>query len=142
MMDAWSDEGRVYLLDCEPYGAAVTMNTYDEPEPVATGPDAEALLVEATSALLERGRFEAASALHACQLELETGGSQPFGNVPVRVRLKAPAQLAFSLQDLERDLAWFVRDALAQALPAGYEITELVVQALAPCYGDEERQVA
>jgi hypothetical protein len=140
-MDAWSDEGRVYLLEVGP-ALALAETSEQVEDSNADGPDSRLLMVDATSILLERGRFEAAAALHACRLELEIGGPAPFANVPVRVRLKAPADLAFSLQDLERDLAWFVREAIAEALPAGYEIAELVVQAQAPYYGDEHRQVA
>ena len=85
--------------------------------------------IYAVSSLLERGRFEAATALHACQIELEVAADS-YSETPVWVVLKAPAELVFTLGNLDRDVALFVREAISEALPTGYQASEFYVQAL------------
>lgn len=141
-MDAWNDEGRVYLLDQEPVSM---LGVLCEDAPTErTELDAKMVMVDATSILLERSRFEAATALYACQLNLEVGSGPSYADAPVWVNLKAPAELVFTLENFERDVAWFVREAIGEALPSGYQVSEFVVQACispAPC-GDEGRAAA
>jgi hypothetical protein len=128
-MDAWSDEeGKVFFLD-EP-GPAVSLLHEAEPVPERAELDGRMLLIDAISILLERSRFEAATALHACQIELEIGDSSSYAEAPVWVILKAPAELVFTLGNLDRDVAWFVREAISEALPSGYQASEFYVQAL------------
>jgi hypothetical protein len=122
-MDAWSDEGRLYALD------TIDVWSEPEPEPPRSELSAKMVLIDATTALLERGRQEAAQVLFACELEVEVGDGSAYATAPVWVKIKAPAQLVFQLQDFDRELAWYVREALGQALPHGYEIAELTVQA-------------
>ena len=135
-MDAWNDEGRVYLLDQKPVPMLGMLHEDDAP-PERSELDVKMVMVDATSILLERSRFEAATALYACQLDLEVGAAPPsYADTPVWVNLRAPAELVFTLENLERDVAWFVREAIAEALPHGYEVSEFVVQACispAPC---------
>lgn len=127
-MDAWKDEGRLYLLDQEPTGTLRLPGEEDQ-TPQRAELESAAVLNDATSFLIERGRFEAASILYACQLELVVGDAGSYGNAPAWVNLKAPAELVFALENMERDLAWFVREAITASLPAGYEISEFMVQA-------------
>jgi len=127
-MDAWSDEGRVYLLDNEP-GPALGLLHEDETAPQRAELDERMVRIDAVSSLLERGRFEAATALHACQIELEVAADS-YSETPVWVVLKAPAELVFTLGNLDRDVAWFVREAISEALPTGYQASEFYVQAL------------
>jgi hypothetical protein len=126
-MDAWSDEGRLYVLD------TVEREAWDapEPEPARCELSSRMVLIDATTALLERGRQEAAQVLFSCDLELEVGDGAAYATVPVWVKIKAPPQLVFQLQDFDRELAWYAREALAEALPRGYEIVEVTVQAAA-----------
>ena len=137
-MDAWSDEGRVYLLDNES-GPALGLLHKDEAAPQRAELDGRMVLIDAISILLERSRFVAATALHACQIELEVADSPPYADAPVWVVLKAPAELAFTLGNLDRDVAWFVREAISEALPNGYQASEFYVQALlhSTPYGDQ-----
>ena len=128
-MDAWSDEGRVYLLDNEP-GPALGLLHEDETAPQRAELDERMVRIDAVSSLLERGRFEAATALHACQIELEVAAAASYSETPVWVVLKAPAELVFTLGNLDRDVAWFVREAISEALPTGYQASEFYVQAL------------
>ncbi len=127
-MDAWSDEGRLYALN-----GAERVDVWDapepEPEPAPCELSPRMVLIDATTALLERGRQEAAQVLFACELELEIGDGSAYACAPVWVKIKAPAQLVFQLQDFDRELAWYVREALGEALPHGYEIVEVTVQA-------------
>ena len=127
-MDAWSDEGRVYLLDSEPVSALGVV--CDESVPRRAELDERMVLIDAVSILLERSRFEAATALYACRLELEVGDALPHADAPVWVVLKAPAELVFTLGNLDRELAWFVREAISEAIPSGYQTSEFYVQAL------------
>src|ERR1035437_2728540 len=100
-MDAWSDEeGKVFFLD-EP-GPAVSLLHEAEPAPERAELDGRMLSINAVSILLERSRFEAATALHACQIELEVGDSSSYAEAPVWVVLKAPAELVFTLGNLDR----------------------------------------
>ena len=126
-MNAWNDEGRVYLLDQEPVPMLGVLHEDDAP-PERNELDAKMVMIDATSILLERSRFEAATALYACQLDLEVGAAPSYADIPVWVNLKAPAELVFTLENLERDVAWFVREAIAEALPHGYRISEFFVQ--------------
>jgi hypothetical protein len=128
-MDAWSDEGRVYLLDNEP-GPIRGLHQEKEVAPERVELDGRMLQTNAVSSLLERGRFEAATALHACRIELEVVDSASYDDVPVWVGLKAPTELVFTLGNLDRDVAWFVREAISEALPNGYQASEFYVQAL------------
>jgi len=117
----------------------------DDAPPERNELDAKTVMIDATSILLERSRFEAATALYACQLGLEIGAAPPsYADVPVWVNLKAPAELVFTLENLERDVAWFVREAIGEALPDGYEVSEFVVQAcISPApRGNEGRAAA
>ncbi len=142
-MDAWNDEGRVYLLDQEPVPMLGVLHEDDAPTE-RNELDAKMVMIDATSILLERSRFEAATALYACQLDLGVGSGPSYADTPVWVNLKAPAELVFTLENLERDVAWFVREAIGEALPSGYEVSEFLVQAYispAPC-GDEGRAAA
>jgi hypothetical protein len=100
-----------------------------EPEPARRELSPRMVSIDATTALLERGRHEAAQVLFACELELEVGDASAYASAPVWVKIKAPAQLVFQLQDFDRELAWYVREAVAEALPPGYEIVEVSVQA-------------
>ncbi len=137
-MDAWSDEGRVYLLDNEP-GPALGLTHENETARERAELDQRMVLIDAVSMLLERSRFEAATALHACEIELQVADAPPYADAPVWVVLKAPAELVFTLGNLDRDVAWFVREAISEALPNGYQASEFYVQALlnpSP-YGDE-----
>jgi hypothetical protein len=129
-MNAWNDEGRVYLLDrdSEPMLGLL----YEEEEPPARAElDAQMVKIDATSILLERSHHEAANALYACELDLEVGACMPYGDAPVWVNLKAPSELVYTLENLEREVAWFVREAIGEALPEGYRISEFMVQARA-----------
>lgn len=126
-MNAWNDEGRVYLLDQEPVPMLGVLHEDDAP-PERNELDVKMVMIDATSILLERSRFEAATALYACQLDLEVGAAPSYADIPVWVNLKAPAELVFTLENLERDVAWFVREAIAEALPHGYRISEFFVQ--------------
>lgn len=142
-MDAWNDEGRLYLLDQES-APVLSMLHEDDAPPERSELDEKAVMIDATSILLERGRFEAATALYACQLGLEVGEAPPYADAPVWVNLKAPAELVFTLENLDRDVAWFVREAIFESLPHGYEVSEFVVQTRvspAPC-DDEGRAAA
>ncbi|MGD0272675.1 MAG: hypothetical protein ABSB96_02970 [Gaiellaceae bacterium] len=137
-MNAWNDEGRVYLLDQEPVPMLGVLHE-DDARPERSELDAKMVMIDATSILLERSRFEAATALYACQLGLEVGTAPPYADAPVWVNLQAPAELVFTLENLERDIAWFVREAIAEALPNGYQISEFFVQTRvspAPCDGE------
>jgi hypothetical protein len=130
-MDAWSDEGRVYLLDNEPgpvlgLGLREENNTATERAEL----DGKMVQIDAVSSLLERSRFEAATALHACQIELEVADTSSYADAPVWVVLKAPPELVFTLGNLDRDVSWFVREAICEALPNGYQASEFYVQAL------------
>jgi hypothetical protein len=140
-MDTWNDEGRVYLLDQE---RAPTLSlTHEEEDAVERQElDAKMVMIDATSILLEKSRFEAATALYACQLDLEIVDAPPYADAPIRVNLKAPAELVFSLENLERDLSWFVRDAIGEALPHGYVVSEFMVQALPSPFDGESREAA
>jgi hypothetical protein len=141
-MDAWKDEGRVYLLDQEPIPMLGVLHEDDAP-PERNELDARLVMIDATSILLERSRFEAATALYACRLELEVGAAPPYADAPVWVNLKAPAELVFTLENLERDIAWFVREAIAEALPSGYEVAEFVVQTRSSTpFGDDDEAAA
>jgi hypothetical protein len=137
-MDAWSDEGRVYFLDSEP-GPALSLMHDAEAAPERAELDGRMVQVDAISILLERSRFEAATALHACQLELRAADAPTYDDAPVWVVMKAPAELVFTLGNLDRDVAWFVREAISEALPSGYQASEFYVQALLnpTPYGDE-----
>ena len=126
-MDAWSDEGRVYILDSEPVSALGVV--CDETVPRRAELDERMVLIDAVSILLERSRFEAATALYACQLELEVADASPHADAPVWVVLKAPAELVFTLGNLDRELAWFVREAISEVMPSGYQTSEFYVQA-------------
>jgi hypothetical protein len=141
-MDAWSDEGRVFFLDTEP---VATLGQTHKDDSAALRPELDGRMVsiDAISILLERGRFEAATALYACQLELQVADASPYDDAPVWVVMKAPAELVFTLGNLDRDVAWFVREAISEALPKGYQASEFFVQAQlgsAPC--GEEKLVA
>jgi hypothetical protein len=142
-MDAWTDEGRVYLLDQEPVPMLGALYEEDAP-PERTELDAKTVMIDATSILLEKSRFEAATVLYACELGLEVGAAPPsYADTPVWVNLKAPAELVFTLENLERDVAWFVREAIGQALPGGYQVSEFVVQAcISPAPRDDEGRAA
>ncbi|MGD0167352.1 MAG: hypothetical protein ABSC51_08690 [Gaiellaceae bacterium] len=142
-MDAWTDEGRIYLLDQGPVPTLSVLHEDDAP-PERSELDTRMVMIDATSILLERSRFEAATALHACQLDLVIGAASPYGDAPVWVNLKAPPELVFTLENMERDVAWFVREAISEALPHGYEVSEFVVQARVPTspYGGEGRAAA
>ncbi len=137
-MDAWSDEGRVYFLDSEP-GPALGLMPEEEAAPERAALDGRTVQVDAVSILLEKSRFEAATALHSCRLELEAGDASTYADAPVWVVLKAPAELVFTLGNLDRDVAWFVREAISESLPSGYQVAEFYVQALlnSTPYGDE-----
>lgn len=125
-MDAWSDEGRLYLLD----GVEIDVRQECEQEaPARDELSTKMVLIDATTTLLERGRHEAAQVLFACDLELEVSDASAYAYAPVWVKIKAPPQCVFQLQDFDRELAWYVREALADALPHGYEIAEVTVQA-------------
>jgi hypothetical protein len=130
-MDAWTDEGRVYLLDQEPAGMLGLPHEDDSPANRAEL-DVKMVMIDATSILLERSRFEAATALYACQLDLVVGDAPPYADAPVWVNLKAPPELVFTLEDLDRDIAWFVREAITAAIPKGFQIAEFMVQARGP----------
>src|SRR5664279_3735027 len=139
-MDAWSDEGRVYLLDNEPgpvlgLGLREENNTATERAEL----DGKMVQIDAVSSLLERSRFEAATALHACQIELEVADASSYADAPVWVVLKAPPELVFTLGNLDRDVSWYVREAISEALPNGYQASEFYVQALLNTtpYGNE-----
>ena len=137
-MDAWSDEeGKVFFLD-EP-GSALGLLHEDDTAPERAELDGKTVLIDAVSILLERSRFEAATALHACQIELEVGAASSYAEAPVWVVLKAPAELVFTLGNLDRDVSWFVREAISEVLPNGYQASEFYVQALLnpTPYGDE-----
>ncbi len=138
-MDAWSDEGRVFFLDSEPGPALGLMQQEDEAAPERAELDGRMVLIDAVSILLERSRFEAATALHSCRLELKVSDAPTYDDVPVWVVLKAPADLVFTLGNLDRDVAWFVREAISEALPSGYQASEFYVQTLLNLtpYGDE-----
>lgn len=137
-MDAWSDEGRVYLFSDEPV-ATLGLIHEDDTTPQRAELDGKKVLIDAISILLERSRFEAATALYSCQLNLDVADAPPYADAPVWVILRAPAELVYALENLERDVAWFVREAIAEALPNGYQASEFVVQALLTptTYGDE-----
>jgi len=137
-MDAWSDEGRVYLLDNEP-GPMLGLPQEDEVAPERAELDGRMVQIDAVSSLLERGRFEAATALHACQIELEVADAASYDDVPVWVVLKAPTELVYTLGNLDREVAWFVREAISEALPNGYQASEFYVQTLLNTtpYGNE-----
>jgi hypothetical protein len=142
-MDAWSDEGRVYLLDSESVPALGLM--HDDGTPSGrTELNEKMVLIDAVSILLERSRFDAATALHACQLELVVAEAASYADAPVWVVLRAPADLVFTLGNLDRDTAWFVREAISESLPTGYQATEFYVQALLnpTPYGDEGLEAA
>jgi hypothetical protein len=142
-MDAWTDEGRVYLLGDGPV-ATLNLVREDDAPPERAELDERKVLIDAISILLERSRFEAATALYACQLDLEVADAPPYADAPVWVVLKAPAELVFTLGNLDRDAAWFVREAISEALPNGYQASEFYVQALLnpTPYGDEGREAA
>lgn len=142
-MDAWTDEGRVYLLGDGPV-ATLNLVREDDAPPERAELDERKVLIDAISILLERSRFEAATALYACQLDLEVADAPPYADAPVWVVLKAPAELVFTLGNLDRDAAWFVREAISEALPNGYQASEFYVQALLnpTPYGDEGRAAA
>lgn len=141
-MDAWSDEGRLYLLGQESAPALSVLHE-DDATPERSELDAKTVMIDATSILLERGRFEAARVLYDCQLGFEVGAPAAYADVPVWVNLRAPAELVFTLENLDRDVAWFVREAIAQVLPHGYEIAEFVVQTqVSPAPHDDERRAA
>ncbi len=137
-MDAWTDEGRVYLLGDAPVTTLGLVHEGDT-TPQRAELDGKKLLIDAISILLERSRFEAATALYACQLDLKVADAPPYADAPVWVVLKAPAELVFTLGNLDRDAAWFVREAISEALPNGYQAEEFYVQALLTptTYGDE-----
>lgn len=137
-MDAWSDEGKVYFLDSEP-GPALGLMQKEEAATERAVLDGHTVQVDAVSILLERSRFEAATALYSCRLELEVGAASTYADAPVWVVLKAPSELVFTLGNLDRDVAWFVREAISEALPNGYQAEEFYVQALLnpTPYGDE-----
>jgi hypothetical protein len=128
-MDAWSDEGRVYFLDTERVSALGLMEK-EEPAPQRAELDGRMVLIDAISILLERNRFEAATTLYACQLDLDAGDAPPNADAPVWVVLRAPAEHAYTLGNFDRDVAWFVREAVSEALPKGYQAEEFFVQAL------------
>ena len=142
-MNVWNDEGRVYLLDQEPVPMLGMLHEDDAP-PERSELDAKMVMIDATSLLLERSRFEAATALYACELRLEVGAAPPtYADAPVWVNLKAPAELVFTLENLERDVAWFVREAISEVLPHGYQVAEFVVQAcISPAPRDDEGRAA
>jgi len=141
-MDTWNDEGRVYLLDQEPVPMLGMLHEDDAP-PERSELDAKMVMIDATSILLERGRFEAATVLYACQLGLEVGAAPPFADAPVWINLKAPAELVFTLENLDRDVAWFVREAIVESLPHGYQVSEFVVQTrISPAPCDDEGRAA
>jgi hypothetical protein len=137
-MDAWSDEGKVYFLDSEP-GPALGVRLEQEAAPERAELDGRAVLIDAVSILLERSRFEAATVLNYCQLGLEVANAPAYADAPVWVVLKAPADLVFTLGNFDRDVAWFVREAISEALPSGYQASEFYVQALLnpTPYGDQ-----
>jgi len=141
-MDAWGDESRVFFLD-EP-GSALGLLHEDDTAPERAELDGKTVLIDAVSILLERSRFEAATALHACQIELEVGAASSYAEAPVWVVLKAPAELVFTLGNLDRDVSWFVREAISEVLPNGYQASEFYVQALLnpTPYGDEGLEAA
>lgn len=136
-MDAWSDEGRVFFLD--EAGPALGVLPENDAAPERGKLDGKMVLIDAISILLERSRFEAATALHACRIELQVGAAPSYAEAPVWVVMKAPAELVFTLGNLDRDVAWFVREAISEALPSGYQVSEFYVQALlnSTPYGDE-----
>jgi hypothetical protein len=141
-MDAWNDEGRVFLLGQGPAPRLGLIHEDDAP-PERPELDAKMVMIDATSLLLERSRFEAATALHACRLELSVVDASPYGDASVLVNLKAPAELVFTLENLDRDVAWFVREAISEAIPNGYVISEFMVQAfVAPSPFDDEGRAA
>ena len=115
------------------------MQQEDEAAPERAELDGRMVLIDAVSILLERSRFEAATALHSCRLELKVSDAPTYDDVPVWVVLKAPADLVFTLGNLDRDVAWFVREAISEALPSGYQASEFYVQTLLNLtpYGDE-----
>jgi hypothetical protein len=136
-MDAWTDEGRLYVVDERvDRGATAIYNENQAQE--RNELNARMVLIDATTLLLERGRREAATVLFACELELEVGESLSYTDAPVWAKIKAPAQLLPQLQDFEHDVAWYVREALAEALPSGYAISEIYFQAMSsnPSGGD------
>jgi hypothetical protein len=137
-MDAWTDEGRVYLVNDEPL-AKLGLIHEDDTTPQRAELDGKKVLIDAISVLLERSRFEAATALYSCQLDLDVADAPARDDAPVWVILRAPAELVYTLENLERDVAWFVREAISEALPNGYQASEFVVQALfaSTTYGDE-----
>jgi hypothetical protein len=141
-MDAWNDEGKVFLFGEQP-APMLGLIYEDDDAPARAELDAKMLMIDATTILLERARFEAATVLYACKLDLEVGDAPSYADAPVRVNLKAPAELVFTLENLERDVAWFVREAITQALPHGYTIAEFIVQALvSPSPFDGESRAA
>ena len=141
-MNVWNDEGRVYLLDQEPMPMLGMLHEDDAP-PERSELDVKTVMMDATSILLERSRFEAATALYACQLGLEVGEAPPYADAPVWVNLQAPTELVFTLENLERDVAWFVREAIAEVLPTGYRVSEFVVQGcISPTPCDDEGRAA
>jgi hypothetical protein len=137
-MDAWTDEGRVYLINDGPV-ATLGWASDDDTAPQRAELDGKKVLINAISILLERSRFEAATALYSCQLDLDVADAPSYADAPVWVILKAPAELVFALENFDRDMAWFVREAIAESLPDGYQAAEFVVQALLTpaTYGDE-----
>jgi hypothetical protein len=137
-MDAWTDEGRIYLINDGPV-ATLGLIHEDDTTPQRAELDGKKVLIDAISILLERSRFETATALYSCQLELDVADAPPYDDAPVWVILRVPAELVFALENFDRDVAWFVREAIAEALPHGYQASEFVVQALLTpaTYGDE-----
>lgn len=137
-MDAWTDEGRVYLVDDEPVASLGLLHA-NETTPRRAELDGTKVLIDAVSILLGRDRFEAATVLYTCRLDLNVAEAPPYADAPVLVMLKAPAELVFTLENFEREVAWFVREAIGEALPDGYSASEFVIQALLtpPNYGDE-----
>jgi hypothetical protein len=128
-MDAWTDEGRLYVVDTRADRGSTAV--YSESKAQGRGELNERMvLIDATTQLLERGRREAATMLFACELELELGESSSYADAPVWAKIKAPAQLLPQLQDFEHDTAWYVREALSEALPSGYAISEIYFQAM------------
>jgi len=142
-MDAWGDEGRVYLLDSDS-GSALGLLEKEDTALDRVELDEKMVLIDAISQLLEQSRFEAAKALYACQIELNVAEAPAYADAPVWVVLKAPAELVFNLGNLDRDLAWFVREAISEAMPHGYQASEFFVQALLnpTPYGDERLAAA
>ena len=137
-MDAWSDEGRVYFFDDGPVATLGSLHEHDT-TPERAELDEKKVLIDAISVLLERSHFEAATALYSCQLDLDVADAPLYDDASVWVVLRAPAELVFALENFDRDVAWFVREAIAEALPHGYQASEFVVQALLTpaTYGDE-----